>query len=73
MAVGYVFASLVEVFMVVGLSSSLELHNGVRRAGYMASAVLAGVTEPRVPVVDITVEGMPFRVVFPPAADGLLP
>ncbi|VTM48780.1 lipase, GDXG family [Klebsiella pneumoniae] len=66
-------ASLVEAFIAAGRPSSRDQHIDDRRAGYIASAVLAGETETRVRVEDITLEGMHFRVVSPPTADGLLP
>lgn len=66
-------ASLVEAFIAAGRPSSRDQHVDDRRAGYIASAVLAGETETRVRVEDITLEGMHFRVVSPPTADGLLP
>ena len=66
-------ASLVEAFIAAGRPSSRDQHIDDRRAGYIASAVLAGETETRVRVEDITLEGMHFRVVLPPTADGLLP
>ena len=65
-------ASLVEAFIAAGRPSSRDQHIDDRRAGYIASAVLAGETETRVRVEDITLEGMHFRVVSPPTADGLL-
>ncbi|MDU2543281.1 MAG: alpha/beta hydrolase [Klebsiella sp.] len=66
-------ASLVEAFIAAGRPSSRDQHIDDRRAGYIASAVLAGETETRVRVEDTTLEGMHFRVVSPPNADGLLP
>lgn len=66
-------ASLVEAFIAAGRPSSRDQHIDDRRAGYIACAVLAGETETRVRVEDITLEGMHFRVVSPPTADGLLP
>ncbi len=65
-------ASLVEAFIAAGRPSSRDQHIDDRRAGYIASAVLAGETETRVRVEDITLEGKHFRVVSPPTADGLL-
>ncbi len=63
-------ASLVEAFIAAGRPSSRDQHIDDRRAGYIASAVLAGETETRVRVEDITLEGMHFRVVSPPTAGG---
>ena len=50
-------ASLVEAFIAAGRPSSRDQHIDDRRAGYIASAVLAGETETRVRVEDITLEG----------------
>ena len=47
-------ASLVEAFIAAGRPSSRDQHIDDRRAGYIASAVLAGETETRVRVEDIT-------------------
>ncbi len=49
-------ASLVEAFIAAGRPSSRDQHIDDRRAGYIASAVLAGETETRVRVEDITLE-----------------
>ena len=46
-------ASLVEAFIAAGRPSSRDQHIDDRRAGYIASAVLAGETETRVRVEDI--------------------
>ncbi|PPK19948.1 lipase, partial [Klebsiella pneumoniae] len=72
MALEQGIASLVEAFLAAGRPSSRDQHIDDRRAGYIASAVLAGETETRVRVWDILLEGMHFRVVSPPAADCLL-
>lgn len=66
-------ASLVEAFIAAERPSSRDQHIDDRRAGYIASAVLAGEMETRVRVEDITLEGMNFRIVSPPTASGLLP
>lgn len=66
-------ASLVEAFIAAERPSSRDQYIDDRRAGYIASAVLAGEMETRVRVEDITLEGMNFRIVSPPTASGLLP
>ena len=66
-------ASLVEEFIAAGRPSSREQSIDDRRNGYLASAVLAGATETRVQVEDITLDGMTLRVVSPPRSNGLLP
>ncbi|HBR1265807.1 TPA: alpha/beta hydrolase [Klebsiella quasipneumoniae] len=66
-------ASLVEAFIAAERPSSRDQHIDDRRAGYIASAVLAGEMETKVRVEDITLEGMNFRIVSPPTASGLLP
>ncbi|PPK19949.1 lipase, partial [Klebsiella pneumoniae] len=66
-------AVLAEAFIAACRPSSRDEHIEDRRAGDIASAVLDGETETRVRVEDITLEGMHFRVVSPPTADGLLP
>ncbi|WEF28023.1 alpha/beta hydrolase [Klebsiella aerogenes] len=66
-------ASLVNEFIAAGRPSSREQSIDDRRGGYLASAVLAGETETRVQVEDITLDGMTFRVVSPPNTSGLVP
>lgn len=66
-------ASLVEEFIAAGRPSAREQSIDDRRNGYLASAVLAGATETRVQVEDITLDGITFRVVSPPKSNGLLP
>ena len=58
-------AQLVEAFIAAGRPSSREQNIDDRRAGYIASTVLAGDTETRVQVEDIELDAMMFRVVSP--------
>ncbi|VTM23249.1 Acetyl esterase [Raoultella terrigena] len=64
---------LVDEFIAAGRPSSREQNIDDRRAGYVASVVLAGAPETRVQVEDIALEGMTFRVVSPLDAEGALP
>ncbi|WAD29785.1 alpha/beta hydrolase [Citrobacter braakii] len=66
-------AQLVEAFIAAGRPSSREQNIDDRRAGYIASTVLAGETEPRVQVEDIELDAMTFRLVSPRGATGNLP
>ncbi|EPJ3207179.1 alpha/beta hydrolase [Salmonella enterica subsp. enterica serovar Derby] len=66
-------AQLVETFIAAGRPSAREQNIDDRRAGYIASTVLAGETEPRVQVEDIELDTMMFRVVSPQGATGNLP
>ena len=66
-------AEQVQAFIDAGRPASREQHIDDRRNGYIASTVLAGETETRVQVEDITLEGMTFRVVSPHNAAGTLP
>ena len=66
-------AQLVEAFIAAGRPSSREQNIDDRRAGYIASTVLAGETETRVQVEDIELDAMTFRVVSPRGATGNLP
>lgn len=66
-------AQLVETFIAAGRPSSREQNIDDRRAGYIASTVLAGETETRVQVDDIKIDAMTFRVVSPLASSGTLP
>lgn len=65
-------AEQVQAFIDAGRPASREQHIDDRRNGYIASTVLAGETETRVQVEDITLEGMTFRVVSPHNAAGTL-
>jgi len=73
MALEHGIARLVEEFIAAGRPSSRQQNIDDRRAGYVASAVLAGESETRVQVDDITLEGINFRVVSPQNAAGPLP
>lgn len=66
-------AQLVEEFIAVGRPSSREQNIDYRRAGYIASTMLAGETETRVQVEDIELDAMMFRVVSPRDTMGKLP
>lgn len=66
-------AEQVQAFIDAGRPASREQHIDDRRNGYIASTVLAGETETREQVEDITLEGMTFRVVSPHNAAGTLP
>ncbi len=73
MALEHGIARLVEEFIAAGRPSSRQQNIDDRRAGYVASAVLAGESETRVQVDDITLEGINFCVVSPQNAAGPLP
>ncbi|MGP2471211.1 alpha/beta hydrolase [Yersinia sp. 2540 StPb PI] len=64
---------LVQDFIAQGRPSIRDLHITDRRANYVASTVLAGETETRVQIEDITLEGSRFRVVSPLNTAGSLP
>ena len=66
-------AALVEEFIAAARPSSRMKSIDERRTGYVASTVLAGKTETRVQVEDITLEGITLRVVSPLNASGELP
>ncbi|MDI9803163.1 alpha/beta hydrolase [Citrobacter koseri] len=66
-------AQLVEAFIAAGRPSSRAQNIDDRRAGYIASTVLAGETETRVQVDDIEIDAMTFRVVSPLASSETLP
>lgn len=66
-------AALVEEFIAAGRPSSRKNSIDERRSGYVASTALAGQTETRVQVEDITQEGLTLRVVSPLNASGALP
>ena len=66
-------AQRVEEFIAAGRPSARRQHIDDRRAGYIASTVLAGETETRVDVSDVELEGMTLRVVSPRHASGALP
>lgn len=73
MALEPALARLVNDFIAAGRPSSRQQSFAERRAGYVASTVLAGETETRVQVEDISLEGMPLRVVSPLDASETLP
>ncbi|TNV21181.1 alpha/beta hydrolase [Buttiauxella sp. B2] len=73
MALEPAIADLVEKFIAAGRSSSREQSMDERRAGYIASAVLAGGAEQRVNVEERELEGITLRVVSPLKARGILP
>jgi hypothetical protein len=56
-------AELVREFIAAGRPSSRDKSIDERRAGYIASTVLAGETETRVNVKDVHLDGMTFRVI----------
>ncbi|MDA3134714.1 alpha/beta hydrolase [Atlantibacter subterranea] len=66
-------STLVDEFIAAGRPSVRDKIIAERRAGYIASTVLAGETEQRVDVKDITLEGMQLRVVSPLSSSGNLP
>lgn len=66
-------AELVQEFIAAGRPSSREQNIDDRRAGYVASTVLAGETETRVNSETIELEGLRFRVFSPLDAEETLP
>lgn len=66
-------ASLVNDFITAGRPSSRSQTYEARRAGYVASTVLAGDIEQRVNVEDVVIDGLSLRVVSPLNADEILP
>lgn len=66
-------SELVRDFIAAGRPSSRNKSIDERRAGYLASVVLAGETENRVDVENIDLDGMTFRVFSPPHAAEVLP
>lgn len=66
-------AELVNEFIAAGRPSSREQSMDERRAGYIASTVLAGETEQRVSIEERELEGITLRVVSPRGATGTLP
>jgi hypothetical protein len=63
MALEIGIAELVREFIAAGRPSSRDKSIDERRAGYIASTVLAGETETRVNVEDVHLDGMAFRVI----------
>ncbi|WP_281549933.1 alpha/beta hydrolase [Kluyvera cryocrescens] len=66
-------AAQVAEFMAAGRPSSRRQNIDDRRAGYIASTILAGEKELRVTSEDIVLEGMTFRVISPLNATHSLP
>ena len=66
-------AGLVDEFIDSGRPSSRQQTFAERRAGYIASTVLAGETETRVDVKDISLNGCTLRIFSPLNATGSLP
>ncbi|WP_151993701.1 alpha/beta hydrolase [Buttiauxella massiliensis] len=66
-------AGLVDEFIDSGRPSSRQQTFAERRAGYIASTVLAGETETRVHVKDICLNGCTLRIFSPLHATGSLP
>ena len=73
MALEPAIAELVKEFIAAGRPSSRSQSYAERRAGYIASTVLAGETEQRVEVEDFDLEGIIVRRVSPLNATGELP
>jgi len=66
-------ASLVNDFIAAGRPSSRSQTFEERRAGYVASTVLAGDIEQRVNVEDVIIDGISLRIVSPLNAEESLP
>ncbi|MGC6388424.1 alpha/beta hydrolase [Ewingella sp. S1.OA.A_B6] len=73
MALEPAIAELVNEFIAAGRPSSRDNTYEERRAGYVASIILAGDVERRVNVEDVVIEGISLRVVSPLNAKGRLP
>lgn len=73
MALEMGISTLVEEFIAAGRPAVRDKTIAERRAGYVASTALAGETEQRVEVADITLEGMRLRVVSPLNREGNAP
>lgn len=73
MALEQGIAQLVQGFIAAGRPSSRRQTIEVRRAGYIASAGLAGKTETRVQVETLVLEGLTIRVFSPLNAPEILP
>lgn len=73
MALEKSIAKLVDGFIAAGRPSVRNQTIAERRAGYVASAALAGETEQRVGVKETELEGMRLRIVSPLNATGALP
>ena len=66
-------AKLVNEFIAAGRPSSRSQSFDERRAGYVASTVLAGSLEQRVNVEDLSIDGISLRIVSPLNTEKLLP
>jgi len=66
-------AGLVNDFIAAGRPSPRRQTVAERRAGYVASTILAGEKETRVDVRDVSLEGMTLRVISPQGAHGNRP
>ncbi|WP_367300006.1 alpha/beta hydrolase [Hafnia alvei] len=66
-------AELVNDFIAAGRPSPRRQTVAERRAGYVASTILAGEKETRVDVRDVSLEGMTLRVISPLGAHGNMP
>ncbi|WP_024552136.1 alpha/beta hydrolase [Franconibacter helveticus 513] len=73
MALEKSIAKLVDGFIAAGRPSVRNQTIAERRAGYVASAALAGETEQRVGVKETELEGIRLRIVSPLNATGALP
>lgn len=73
MALEQGIAGLVKAFITAGRPSAYAQNIDDRRAGYIASAELAGETETRVEVETFALEGITFRLFSPLGASGALP
>jgi acetyl esterase len=73
MALEPAISGLVEEFIAAGRPSSRKQTINERRAGYIASTVLAGDTEQRVSVEEQELEGITLRVISPLKARGGMP
>lgn len=73
MALEKSIAKLVDGFIAAGRPSVRNQTIAERRAGYVASAALAGETEQRVGVKETELEGMRLRIASPLNATGALP
>jgi len=73
MALEPAIAGLVNDFIAAGRPSSRSQTFAQRRAGYIASTVLAGDIEPRAEVEDVVIDGISLRIFSPLNAEGALP
>lgn len=73
MALESAISELVEEFIAAGRPSSRSQSFAERRAGYIASAVLAGETEQRVSVDELELDGITLHVISPLNSGGILP